>query len=415
MTPLEAALVCTPSVHSQAWTSPVPLARIFYSTVSVAPSVQQVQDMYAIVEFNNTREVELVPCTWLNGDKCLWPSVAADKAVRLVRRGDPPSSEFVEYAASVKGIFRTYGEGRKKLELARFTSDLSTDESTPKRRRIVRPNRWNDSDSSEPEDYPVAPRGLLECRNTPRSQKENVAALDSCLNEVTATAYVTPHAEEPANSAERLQGPGLNGDPLAGQSTSRAATADLALEREVPPSPSQQCGAHNCSRCLGYADFQRRVMSNFAIIRHTQTEILELLSGITRPESQVPENTDCVVSEPFGTVEELKAFDSGLTPERRNALIAQLQSYGTKSVPVTVRTMMAQLMKDSLAAQFSMHGRKGKERFDALQLRSVIFDSVRRTRHLQEVTHDDVDTAIKEWLRRAKERCNQKLSQHFLQ
>ncbi|XP_077512596.1 uncharacterized protein LOC144123687 [Amblyomma americanum] len=350
--------------------------------------------MYAIVEFNNTREVELVPCTWLNGDKCLWPSVAADKAVRLVRRGDPPSSEFVEYAASVKGIFCTYGEGRKKLELSRFTSDLSTDESTPKRRRIVRPNRWSDSDSSEPKDYPVAPRGLLECRNTP---------------------YVTPHAEKTANSAERLQGPGLNENPVAGQSTSRAATADLALEREVPPSPSQQCGAHNCSRCLGYADFQRRVMSNFAIIKHTQTEILELLSGITRPESQVPENTDCVVSEPFGTVEQLKAFDSGLTPERRNALIAQLQSYGTKSVPVTVRTMMAQLMKDSLAAQFSMHGRKGKERFDALQLRSVIFDSVRRTRHLQEVTHDDVDTAIKEWLRRAKERCNQKLSQHFLQ
>lgn len=64
--------------------------------------------MYAIVEFKATQEVELVPCTWICGNTCLWPKVTTDKAKNMVRKGEPPGSGFSEYDVNVKGLFGKY-------------------------------------------------------------------------------------------------------------------------------------------------------------------------------------------------------------------------------------------------------------------------------------------------------------------
>ncbi|KAH7953865.1 hypothetical protein HPB49_013150 [Dermacentor silvarum] len=62
--------------------------------------------MYAIVEFTATEVVEVVPCTWMNGETCLWPKVPSDRATRMVRRGTTPDASFQSYAAVVKGVFQ---------------------------------------------------------------------------------------------------------------------------------------------------------------------------------------------------------------------------------------------------------------------------------------------------------------------
>lgn len=64
--------------------------------------------MYAIVEFRLTQEVEIVPCTWVTGNNCLWPKVSTDKAVKLVRKGGPPGPGFSEFEVTVKGLFSEY-------------------------------------------------------------------------------------------------------------------------------------------------------------------------------------------------------------------------------------------------------------------------------------------------------------------
>lgn len=64
--------------------------------------------MYAIVEFKVNREVEVVPCTWLNGSSGFWPNVASDKAVKLVRKGEPPGAGFSEFEVNVKALFSEY-------------------------------------------------------------------------------------------------------------------------------------------------------------------------------------------------------------------------------------------------------------------------------------------------------------------
>lgn len=63
--------------------------------------------MYAIVEFDDGEEktVEIAPCTWLQGDKFLWPNVAPDKAARMARKGQPPGPGCRIFKAAVKGVF----------------------------------------------------------------------------------------------------------------------------------------------------------------------------------------------------------------------------------------------------------------------------------------------------------------------
>lgn len=45
--------------------------------------------IYAIVEFDDKKEktVDIVPCSWLDGDKCLWPNVLPNKATRMAKKG----------------------------------------------------------------------------------------------------------------------------------------------------------------------------------------------------------------------------------------------------------------------------------------------------------------------------------------
>lgn len=50
------------------------------------------------------KEVEVVPCTWIQGDTCQWPKWPSDK-VQLIKKGRSPGPDYTEYQAKVKGIF----------------------------------------------------------------------------------------------------------------------------------------------------------------------------------------------------------------------------------------------------------------------------------------------------------------------
>ncbi|XP_049272379.1 uncharacterized protein LOC119395558 [Rhipicephalus sanguineus] len=161
----------------------------------------------------------------------------------------------------------------------------------------------------------------------------------------------------------------------------------------------------NCTNVLSSADFQKRILTTMSIIRHTQTETIDMLSTLMitseKPaESCMPD----VLAEPLESVEAVKAFDASLTDEKREALIVEMTTFGARTLNVTVKTMLNHLMNDVAAMHFSMHGRKGKERFRDLQLWKVLFEAVRRTKYLKDATWSEVEFQIKEWLRRAKER-----------
>ncbi|KAH7980778.1 hypothetical protein HPB49_019169 [Dermacentor silvarum] len=262
--------------------------------------------MYAIVEFTAAEEVEVVPCTWMNGETCLWPKVPSDRATRMVRRGTAPDASFQPYAAVVKGVF-------------------------------------------------------------PSSQETQILPLET----------------EAANEDVRP-----NGGSQSQQS---------------------QGGRQSSGTILSCAEFQRRVMTSLNILRHNQAEIIQLLSVALQRASSAQEEAmktpEQVLRCPLESVQAVLEFNETLNEAKSEALVLDLIAYGTRTLNMTIKAMMAYLISDRAASQFSMDGRKGKVRFRDLKLCKVLFLAARRTRHHKDCTVDDVVCQVKEWLRRAKERC----------
>ncbi|XP_049517389.1 uncharacterized protein LOC119442105 [Dermacentor silvarum] len=359
--------------------------------------------MYAIVEFTAAEEVEVVPCTWMNGETCLWPKVPSDRATRMVRRGTAPDASFQPYAAVVKGVFRTYEEGRAKLDEARFRSDLSGSDDGRKRKR-AKPLRY--SSESDSDDFPHAPLQLSTQHKTPSSQETQILPLET----EAANEDVRPNGGSQSQQSQAVLVSFL--------------TAILRLTLLI------QCSI------FPLTEFQRRVMTSLNILRHNQAEIIQLLSVALQRASSAQEEAmktpEQVLRCPLESVQAVLEFNETLNEAKSEALVLDLIAYGTRTLNMTIKAMMAYLISDRAASQFSMDGRKGKVRFRDLKLCKVLFckytylhlvesDSTksdlklkmlpfilvaaRRTRHHKDCTVDDVVCQVKEWLRRAKERC----------
>ncbi|KAM7297527.1 uncharacterized protein ISCGN_022678 [Ixodes scapularis] len=409
--------------------------------------------MYAIVEFRLTQEVEIVPCTWVTGNNCLWPKVSTDKAVKLVRKGGPPGPGFSEFEVTVKGLFNSYEEGRSKLERSRFTSDLSDEEIRPKRRRF-RPTRWSESDSSSDE-FPEAPMPLCARQNSPSSQRlesQSASPARSIHSEMSQAALMRGASGSSQSSSTSIntlapspqdkgacgsfQTPKTSTRTPAPSSRNKApavvfifvdasgfSTASQTLTRMSAPSRLDQAlqamqhmtpstSASTCAdlrataRILSAAEFQRRVLNGMSVMRSQQTEIMDMISTLLRArESFVVEPSQPILVDPLDTPEAIEVFDGALTDATSEALVVELTSLGDLSIKTTVRSMLAHLISDEAAAKFSMDGRKGKKVFRSLKLYKLIFAAIKRTKHCKESTKKEVETEVKEWLRRAKERC----------
>ncbi|KAH6920174.1 hypothetical protein HPB50_028837 [Hyalomma asiaticum] len=121
---------------------------------------------YAIVDFVKLGEVEVVPSSWVTADICMWPKAPLSKIKTMVKKNLPCSYSppWHRYTVCVKGLFATYDEARKKLDRSQYTSDLTSDDELPQKRRRFPTSTWehceNSSDSAPTESdasLPVVP------------------------------------------------------------------------------------------------------------------------------------------------------------------------------------------------------------------------------------------------------------------
>ncbi|XP_037573507.1 uncharacterized protein LOC119455992 [Dermacentor silvarum] len=129
----------------------VELQELISEGVVVDGSVAQVSMAYAIVEFLTLDEVEVVPSTWIKGNRCVWPPehIKGDKVVTMVKKAAMPDASWKRFEVSVKGLFETYDMARRKLNRSERDSDLNTDSDVPRKRSRKPPQPWSDSDDSQ--------------------------------------------------------------------------------------------------------------------------------------------------------------------------------------------------------------------------------------------------------------------------
>ncbi|XP_050041156.2 uncharacterized protein [Dermacentor andersoni] len=135
----------------------VELQELISEGVAVDGSVAQVSMAYAIVEFLALREVEVVPSTWIKGNRCAWPPehIKGDKIVTMVKKAAMPDASWKCLELSVKGLFGTYELARRKLNRSERDSDLNKDSDVPRKRSRKPPQPWSDSDDSEASQTPA--------------------------------------------------------------------------------------------------------------------------------------------------------------------------------------------------------------------------------------------------------------------
>ncbi|CAN7946261.1 unnamed protein product [Ixodes pacificus] len=109
---------------------------------------------YCIVYFTEEKSVELVPKCWIYGDKCFWPPGRGNKT-SLIKKGPEPGKDWISFNVQVKGTFKRYEDGRRKLELSQYTSDLESSEDG-KKRKIQKPTRYV-SDMEDSTGPPIVP------------------------------------------------------------------------------------------------------------------------------------------------------------------------------------------------------------------------------------------------------------------
>mgnify|MGYP001598542992 FL=1 len=81
--------------------------------------------MYAVVLFNKTNEVDVVPKLWLNGTKCYWPPFKGSRLTKALEDLSPPSPEWPIY--SIEVLIET-GKYSVSIHLCMFSIVLNYDD-----------------------------------------------------------------------------------------------------------------------------------------------------------------------------------------------------------------------------------------------------------------------------------------------
>ncbi|KAK4880084.1 hypothetical protein RN001_008230 [Aquatica leii] len=162
--------------------------------------------------------------------------------------------------------------------------------------------------------------------------------------------------------------------------------------------------------------FERQVMRQLVLLNakvNQQTEtlnyILEKLNQGTAVPLQNQEYTNFLQSDffPIGSIEALENMEEQLQDEaKKKQLIIDLKKLGGEDTKKMIRRMLERLLTFKLGSMYTWDGARGKRVFGTLSISQVIKSACATTQR-HNTTEDEVERFIKEWLRRAKERCIQ--------
>ncbi|XP_064487635.1 uncharacterized protein LOC135399824 [Ornithodoros turicata] len=277
------------------------------------------------------------------------------------------------YKVAVKGAYDRYEDGRRKLELAQYTSDLDSGQEL-KKRRIQRPTRYDDEDVLY--SAPTPPLSF------PRASTSHYDAALSTMTSVTSKQQMRALIAETHFEKCIVRLPWRLTKNVQNSNSSRHALIE--------------------NRCL-LVNFSIEVLTRLTVLRmvlQQQSELLTALSMKCTNDSVILEEGS-VFKDQFDDIAALQRFDVSLTEATKGSLVRYLSSIGGVSPESCTRRILRTLMSDRVAAEFSWQGKKGKHSFCNLNVSRRIIAAVKSTRKCSDYT---IESAIKDWLRHAPAR-----------
>lgn len=347
-------------------------------------------DMFKIVEFVESHEVELVPAIWVENGQCYWPNSLRGMALHLaIKNKTPPNCDWGSW--EVRTMFSTdsYEEGRRKAKEAETWSDLQSDAEMsgqkPPRRKMksvrIGPPGGCLLDSEEESGPP--PKQLL-----PPAPTVNLPVVipNTTFTPVPITTFPAAAAPPPpppqGSYTEMLQ----NWQPMDDVPPLRSCqTFRIAPQQSSEPA------------------LLREVLTKLEMVLDQQTTILRLLQ-LREDQGQLLDIEEGLL--PLQDLPRLLSLEQRIqqSPDYKQKLINWLGLIGGADVRDCTWRILKRLIANSLAKNLNWRGVNGKTSVATLQLREVVIGAVRRNPITANAAEMEVEGTIRRWLQLAADR-----------
>ncbi|XP_029677165.1 uncharacterized protein LOC115243974 isoform X1 [Formica exsecta] len=337
---------------------------------------------WRVVHFIKENTVEAVPASWvkdING--CFWPPYSGLELKNLIKNCTPPSYDWDLYHS--RPIGELYGDlsvAKSKAAQTEETSDLASENE---RRKIKKKRFTSDSDSdSNPITFNIShKKKSVINEESEESDKENEIVYIPILRKATKENSVASVSKNMASI----------------QTDSVPRTSKEEIPNTVKPQDASKDEA-----------YKRQVLRMLSILNYKMDQIAEDLNNlkinnIMEKEVPVMESLFEKFNFPLNSMEELHNLEIYLeNDEKRKEVVIELSRFGGTNPKIMVKRIMEKVFSNELAVQYSWLGFKKKENFSNLILSQIIIKSVMALH--TSTSASDVESAIKMWLVKAKER-----------
>ncbi|XP_041915767.1 uncharacterized protein LOC121680446 [Alosa sapidissima] len=336
--------------------------------------------MYSVVEFIETKEVELVPSLWVRDGQCYWPTSQRGMALHQAIKNE------------------SYEEGRRKVKEAEVTSDLqseaeaSGDRPLRRKRKSVRlcplgglEEVVSEEDSPPPASKKLAPAPFIPTIN-PSPQPTYTVLNSPALPPLPTTALpLLPTTALSFSDMVHNWEPDTHVPSLPGHSFRWA--------------PQQTDSGLQGQSSNGDTQLLKEVLTKLEMVLDQQSTILRLLQHREGTALSAPEGL------PLQDLAQLLVLEQSLQDQdQREKMINYLAIIGGADVRDCTWRLIGRVISNGLAKGLNWRGVNGKTSLASLHLKEVIIAAVRRNPLSAGSSEATVEAVMKRWLQLAADR-----------
>ncbi|CAG9760228.1 unnamed protein product [Ceutorhynchus assimilis] len=374
---------------------------------------------WSVVQFEEENAVEAVPSSWIYNNKCYWPPFNKEKLLKFIKNNEEPNTCWPLHPVKIfrNGIYDDYLTARKKCQTAEMFSDLCSDTGDEKSSRKKRTKKVFSPESSpistsedekergcKPKKNSLPPAPIL-VENPVRLANSNARGPRSDANNI-----LSPKGSSSSSTSSLGSMTSNLGSALGNGRVIEHPRCDNTNEIRVDVSATES----GCCKMHGklLTDLVRKQNILFQYIKEIHGYTVEMdqtLKKIDTNNKPSEINETCKISFikdfnfPLSNEEDLTGFEEYLSNDVNYAIVVkEVVKIGGIDINQFVKRGLSFCISNRLAETYTYFGKKGKKNFSELKLCSVLFDAV--FKKFKDSSRKDIETSIKNWMRRAKER-----------
>ncbi|XP_065673707.1 uncharacterized protein LOC136090751 [Hydra vulgaris] len=392
---------------------------------------------YAVIEFCETNQVEVISTNWFVLDQeefCLWPpKKLSTKAQKMAKNRVAPDAQWDEFEIRVLGKAATYTRARKKLQHAEDTSDLNFTEQEAEEKDVpIRQKRIATRKISSDFESEIVFENDIDYFPLKKKKLAGKTQL-SATTQILPPSFSVPFSVTASNSPTLITTlpimPISYETPFSSlevaalmtptQCTQLSNTTTGCMSRTVtttsPVSNIDVVTVQNIGSALSCNNISNQTMHGLVVqllkvcvdIQQTQAIHTNMLNAMLSQGNVMvqPSRLPDGIIFPMDTMKAFDAIEMKLKDINiANIIVNFLAGIGGRKVDEAIRRMMQQLLNNNLALQFNCQRGQSKRVLKGTELFQVIYKALKLNNLTSTCTMKDFEMSLAKWLIGARDR-----------